>query len=391
MSQPEGQPNQDDAQKEKKSGPSQEDSVGQTADTKEDESKKNPEEQKPKKPPIYKRRRFFVGAAIVFVILVIGAIIFWLILRKYVYTDDAYIDGNVVQISPQVAAQVLVLHIDDNVFVRTGDLLIELDPTDYLVALQQAEAQVRQARGQLEQARAQINSSKANVPEAEARERAAEASFANDSINLKRYQLVDERARSRQQLDNSGTTQTNSQAQVDEARAGVVLAKANVVTAEAAEKAAEGALATAEAVEKRAEVNLGYCTIYAPCDGRVTQRTVQAGNYVTAGQALFLLVEPNVWVTANFKETQLTHMKPGQPVTIRVDAFPGKKFQGHVNLIQAGSGSRFAVLPAENATGNYVKIVQRVPVKILFDHGPNTNNAPMLSPGLSVEPWVQIR
>lgn len=321
----------------------------------------------------------------------IGAIIFWLILRKYVYTDDAYIDGNVVQISPQVAAQVLVLHIDDNVFVRTGDLLIELDPTDYLVALQQAKAQVRQARGQLEQARAQINSSKANVPEAEARERAAEASFANDSINLKRYQLVDERARSRQQLDNSGTTQTNSQAQVDEARAGVVLAKANVVTAEAAEKAADGALATAEAVEKRAEVNLGYCTIYAPCDGRVTQRTVQAGNYVTAGQALFLLVEPNVWVTANFKETQLTHMKPGQPVTIRVDAFPGKKFQGHVNLIQAGSGSRFAVLPAENATGNYVKIVQRVPVKILFDHGPNTNNAPMLSPGLSVEPWVQIR
>jgi membrane fusion protein (multidrug efflux system) len=118
---------------------------------------------------------------------------------------------------------------------------------------------------------------------------------------------------------------------------------------------------------------------------------VEVGNYVAPGQALFMLVDPNVWVTANFKETQLAHMRPGQPVTIKVDAFPGIKWHGHVDSIQAGSGSRFSVLPAENATGNFVKVVQRVPVKILFDHNANTNDAPMLSPGLSVIPRVKVR
>jgi membrane fusion protein (multidrug efflux system) len=142
---------------------------------------------------------------------------------------------------------------------------------------------------------------------------------------------------------------------------------------------------------KRAEVNLSYCDITAPNDGRITERTVEAGNYAAVGQVLCELVDPNVWVTANFKETQLTHMRPGQPVDIQVDAFPGQKFHGHVDSIQAGSGSRFSVLPAENATGNFVKIVQRVPVKILFEHDANTNNASMLSPGLSVIPKVKIR
>jgi membrane fusion protein (multidrug efflux system) len=143
-----------------------------------------------------------------------------------------------------------------------------------------------------------------------------------------------------------------------------------------------------QANEKNAEVNLFYCRIYSPVEGRVTARTVDVGNYVSPGQALFMLVDPHVWVTANFKETQLTLLRPGQPVTIHVDAFPGHTWHGHVDSIQAGSGSRFSVLPAENATGNFV---QRVPVKILFDSGPNTNDAPMLSPGLSVEPRVKVR
>ena len=126
-------------------------------------------------------------------------------------------------------------------------------------------------------------------------------------------------------------------------------------------------------------------------DGRVTQRTVEVGNYVVVGQAMFMLTDPNVWVTANFKETQLTDMRPGQPVTIKVDAFPGIKFRGHVDSIQAGSGSRFSILPAENATGNFVKVVQRVPVKIYFDEAVNTNDAVLFSPGLSVVPRVKVR
>ena len=283
------------------------------------------------------------------------------------------------------------MHIDDNELVHKGDLLIELDPIDYEVALEQARAQVVSAQGQLAQAQAQIATAKASVLQANAEVEAAQVQFDNATRDLKRYQDVDERARSRQQLDNADTTQKNAWAQLEQAKARKISADANVVSAEASVKAADGQLQTSQANEKRAEVNLSYCKIFAPIDGRVTQRSVEVGNYVAPGGALFMLVDPNVWVTANFKETQLTHMRPGQAVTIKVDAFPGIKWHGHVDSIQAGSGSRFSVLPAENATGNYVKVVQRVPVKIVFDHDANTNNAPMLSPGLSVIPRVTVR
>jgi membrane fusion protein (multidrug efflux system) len=361
--------------------------------TKPDNKKESSDEkdQKPKKPPVYKKPVFIITAAIVLVVLIVVAIVVWLIVRQYVSTDDAYIDGNITQISPQISAQTVALHIDDNQFVHKGDLLIELDPTDYQVALDQTAAQVVAAQGQLAQAEAQIDTAKASVTEAIAAVDAAQVQFDNFSRDLKRYQEVDERARSKQQLDNAATTQKNGQAQLAQAKARKVSADAEVISAEASVKAANGQLKTALASQKRAEVNLSYCKIFAPVDGRVTQRTVDVGNYVVPGQALFMLVDPNVWVTANFKETQLTLMRPGQPVTLSVDAFPQLKFNGHVESIQAGSGSRFGVLPAENATGNYVKIVQRVPVKIVFEHDANTNNAPMLSPGLSVEPRVKVR
>lgn len=147
---------------------------------------------------------------------------------------------------------------------------------------------------------------------------------------------------------------------------------------------------TAEAAVHRAQLNLSYCRILSPCDGRVTQRTVQAGNYAQVGQVMFMLVEPDVWVTANFKETQLKRMRANQPVMIEVDAYPGRKFRAHVDSIQDGSGSRFSVLPAENATGNFVKVVQRVPVKIVFDDA-RQQGAWGLAPGLSVIPRVRIR
>jgi membrane fusion protein (multidrug efflux system) len=220
---------------------------------------------------------------------------------------------------------------------------------------------------------------------------AAQVQLDNATRDVKRYQEVDERARSRQQLDNAETTQKNAQAQLKQAQAKKVSADANVTSVDASIAAAEGELQTAKANEKRAEVNLSYCKIVAPTDGRVTQKSVEVGNFVAVGQAMLILADPQVWVTANFKETQLTHMRIGQPVTIKVDAFPGVKWQAHVDSIQAGSGSRFSILPAENATGNFVKVVQRVPVKILFDQAVNTNNAVLLSAGMSVIPRVKIR
>ncbi len=354
-------------------------------------NKNSHEEEKPKKPPLYKRRGFLIGFPIVLLLVIATCVVLWLILRQYVSTDDAYIDGHVSQISPQVSARVIALHIDDNQFVHTGEVLAELDPTDYLVALEQAKAQVAAAQGRLEQAKAQVGSAKASVVQADAEVEAAQITYDNAIRDAKRYQEVDARARSQQQLDNATTSEKNAHAQLDRAKASRVSANASVTTAEAMVKAAEGELQTSAASVHRAEVNLGYCKIVSPVSGRVTERTVEVGNFVTIGQALFMLVDPNVWVTANFKETQLTHLRQGQDVTIKVDAFPKLKLHGRVDSIQAGSGSRFSVLPAENATGNYVKVVQRIPVKIIFEHDANTNNAPMLSPGQSVIPRVKVR
>ncbi len=360
---------------------------------KEDDQNKSDDDKKDKneKPPFYRRPRVIVIASIIIAVVVIVIVILWLILRQYVSTDDAYIDGNVTQISPRVAAQVTALHIDDNELVHPGDLMIELDPTDYLLALDEAKAQVASSQAKLTQARAQIQTATASVAQARAGVDAAQVQFDNATRDFTRYHSVDQRARSRQQLDNAQTAQKNAQAQLEKARASMTSANAAVASAQAAVKAAQGELQVSQASEHRAEVNLSYCKIYAPVEGRVTERTVAVGNDVSPGQALFLLVDPNVWVTANFKETQLTHMKPGQPVTITVDAFPSMKIHARVDSIQAGTGSRFSVLPAENATGNFVKIVQRVPVKIVFDSAANTNDAPMLSPGLSVEAQVKVQ
>ena len=345
---------------------------------------------KSEKPPAHKKPLIIAIVSAVVLVIIIAGIAWWLHARHYVSTDDAYIDGHITRISPQIPALVLKLHITDNQFVQKGDLLIELDPTDYQVALEQAKAQAFAAQGRLAQSQAQIEAAKAAVNQANAEIQASQASLENANSDLKRLQQIDERARSRQQLDNAIAAQKNSQAQLDEAKAKKVSADVNITTSEAAVKAAEGEFRMAQANVKRAEVNLSYCQIRAPCPGRVTQRTVEAGAYVQTGQAMFALVDPEVWVTANFKETQLKNMRPGQPVTIKVDAFSGTKFQGHIDSIQAGSGSRFSVLPAENATGNFVKVVQRVPVKILFNHDVNTDTARLLSPGLSVIPKVKV-
>ncbi len=377
------------SEKEDKQGSKEKSAEGDKS--KEDKDKKEQGKEEEQKQPVYKKPVFITVASIVVILLLIGGIILWLILRQYVSTDDAYIDGHVTQVSPRASAQVLFLHVRDNQLVHQGDLLVDLDPTDYQVALDQAVAQVASAQGRLTQAKAQIETAKADVAQAVAAVDAAQVQLDNATRDLKRYEEVDERARSREQLDNAQTTQKNAQAQLEQAKAKKASADANVQSSQASVAAAEGELQTSRASQKRAEVNLSYCKIFAPTDGRVTQRTVEVGNYVAVGQALFMLADPHVWVTANYKETQLEHMRIGQSVTIKVDAYPGAKWHGHVDSLQAGSGSRFSILPAENATGNYVKVVQRIPVKILFDDPINTNDDVLLSAGMSVIPRVKIR
>jgi membrane fusion protein, multidrug efflux system len=212
----------------------------------------------------------------------------------------------------------------------------------------------------------------------------AEAEQANAEATLRRFQSVDPRAVTQQQRDDSDAQARSARARVEANRQAVAAARAQVASAEAQVSAAEAAMREAEAAVKDAELQLSYTRILAPVTGRVTNRSVEVGNYVNPGQTLLALVEPDMWVTANFKETQLSGIRPGQAVEIRVDAYPEPRLNGVVDSIQSGTGARFSALPAENATGNYVKITQRVPVKILIKDD-RARDMP-LAPGLSVVP-----
>jgi len=340
-------------------------------------------------PPFYRRPVAIVGLVIV-VLLGVGGIFYWFDARNFQDTDDAFIDGHVVAITPQVSALVSAIHIDDNQVVHKGDLLVELDPTDFQVALQQAQGAQASAEGKLEQAKASVPAAQSAVVEAQAELDAQQVNFENADRDLKRYLQLDERAKSQQAQDNALAAQKTAIAQVEQAKAKLQSTQSQVLSAQANVTAAEGDLKKAIADTRRAEVNLGYCKIYAPIDGRVTTKNVDPGMYVTPANPLFALVPSDVWVTANFKETQLGDMQPGQPVTIAVDAYPDKEFHGTVQSVQMGTGSRFSVIPAENATGNFVKVVQRVPVKITFDTDPNSDPNHLLAPGMSVEPRVRI-
>jgi membrane fusion protein (multidrug efflux system) len=340
--------------------------------------------------PFYRNRAFRIFFIIVFVLAIFGGI-YWLHARHFEDTDDAYIDGHVIPISPQISALVAAVHVNDNEFVHKGDLLIELDSTDYRAALAQAQGSEAAAKGKLEQARTGVAGAQSAVAQAKAGLDSAQVNFDISDQDLKRYQSLDERAKSQQQLDTATATQKTAAAQIEQAKARLTAAETQVLSANANIIAAEGDYQKAQADTSRAQINLGYCRIVAPADGRVTSKNVDAGIYVSTTSQLFSIIPADVWVVANFKETQLDHMQPGQPVKIKVDAYPDRDFHGTIQSIQAGTGSRFSVIPSENATGNFVKVVQRVPVKITFDGDVNSDEKHLLSPGMSVEPIVQVR
>jgi membrane fusion protein (multidrug efflux system) len=304
-----------------------------------------------------------VGIAVLILVLIVGGLLWWLNARKYETTDDAFIDAHIVQVSPQIAGQVIRIYVNDNQLVREGEPLIDIDLRDATARLNQVVAQLAQAQTQIAQARST--------------EAGAAAQAANAARDLARYNYL-----------KRTTPAAVAQQQIDQAQANAKNAAAQRDAAQAQIKGAEAQIKVLKAQEAQARLNLGYTRIVAPVAGHIAQRSVALGNYVTPGQQLMAIVPLQVWVTANYKETQLARMRVGQPVTIDVDACPDAEVHGHIDSIQRGAGQAFGILPPENATGNFVKVVQRVPVKIVLDKLPR--DCP-LGPGMSVGPSVKVR
>jgi membrane fusion protein, multidrug efflux system len=336
-----------------------------------------------------------IGFAVLAAMAVVG-LWYWLTHRNIETTDDAYTDGRSVIIAPRVAGNVVSLDVVDNQFVKAGRPLIHIDPRQYRIDRELAEGQLETAKNQNEGLRFAAEVGQKNFP---AQLEQAQAQLANAKAVLARAQADYERQRS---LSKQATTQQDVDAALaafKQAQAQVNLANAQVVQSspvpqrigetEAQVGQSKGQIEQAQARLDQADLNLAWTVIEAPQDGWVTKRGVEMGNYVSPGQQLFVLVSPEVWVTANFKETQLSRMRPGQSVKIKVDAYPFLDLRGHVDSIQLGSGSKFAAFPVENATGNFVKVVQRVPVKIIIDSGLDPRLP--LPLGLSVVPEVSLQ
>ena len=327
--------------------------------------------------------------------LAIVGFFFWFARRNEVTTDDAYTDGNVVTMVPKVSGYVVELYINDNMHVRKGDLLVRIDPRDYLTAQAQAQASLALARAQLQSAQEALRIARVQYPaqlvSARAQQQAAAASLEQAQRQYARQHEVDQRATTQESIDASTSQQLNSAATLKSAKAQVEMASLvpeQIRQAASTVAEREAQVKQAEAQLAQANLNLSYTEMRAPSDGFVTQRSVQLGDYVTAGATMFLIVTPEVWMTANFKESQIGRMRPGDRVDIEIDAYSGYKLSGYVQSIQYGSGSRFSAFPAENATGNFVKIVQRIPVKIVIDRGLDPDRP--LPLGLSVSPVVHF-
>lgn len=341
-----------------------------------------------KKRPEYKKKRVFVPSVTAAILLIIG-IAAAIHATYFQSTDDAFVEGRLISVAPRVSGPVINLLVDDNDEVEAGQLLVEIDPADYEVKLHQAEAKLAEAKARLNVTERQVEEGGSNVQQSYEDINSTKSKLDFAAKDYKRYtDMYKEGIVSKQDFDNSTTQYT--------------VAKANHKAAEEKSKAMQSALASnkakAQAVEaeiqkleaevEQAQLNLSYTKIYAPQSGMVSARSVEKGNYLQIGQPLMQIVPARVWIVANFKENQLTNMKKGQPVSIKIDTYPHKRFKGHVDSIQRATGAKSSLFPPENAVGSYVKIVQRVPVKIVFDEDIKDYN---IVPGMSVVPRVKIK
>ncbi|HEV2231836.1 MAG TPA: HlyD family secretion protein [Terriglobia bacterium] len=396
--------------------------------------------------------KWFLVIAVIVVLAIVAGL--WHYYSARESTDDAEIDGHIIPISPKVGGTVLAVNVKDNQYVEAGTLLVQIDPADYRIALERAQAdwadaqamaraagasvpiestttgsQLSTAQANVQNAAAgvavagkEIEVSKAKLNSAQARLREALANETKAAKDLDRMkQLVAKDEISEQQYDAAIAAEASTHAAVESSRAAVTeaeqgvqvaesrLTQARSMTAEAQASArsaqtapqqvavikdraaaAEARAQQAKAAVDQAQLNLQYATMTAPVSGVVSKKSVEAGQVIQAGEPILAIVPlQDIWVTANFKETQLRHMRVGQPATISVDAFGGRKFKGHVDSIAAATGAKFSLLPPENASGNYVKVVQRVPVKIVFEKGEDPQH--LLRPGMSVNPTVYVK
>jgi membrane fusion protein (multidrug efflux system) len=351
-------------------------------------------QEKEKKTPHKKRRgpRNWVLIAVV-VLLVVGYFGFgyWQYASTHESADDAYTTNHIHQISPRINGTVERVLVDDNVRVKAGQVLVQLDPRDYEVSLRQAQANLSSAEAAVTQGEAQLQVAKANVGQAQGSEASAQASADNANADQKRNaELLKSHVISPQEMDHANEAARSNNASLQTAKKQVAGAEAQVSLADAQVKAAQAQVRQAQEAIQQAELNLSYTKIVSPADGQVAQRTVESGNRVQPGQALLAISEPEVWVVANLKETQMEKVRVGQPVSIRIDSYPHQKFSGWVDSVQPGTGATYSLLPPDNATGNFIKIVQRVPVKIVFDPGSLGEAAGRIVPGLSCEPSVAV-
>ena len=418
-------------------------------------------------PPVRRKRAVQLAGFGLAAIAVAAATLYYLHSRGYESTDNAFIEGSVMEVSPRVAGQVLRVHVEDNQHVNKGDLIAEIDASDYQASAAEAHArlgdtsaradgaqsnllltstvagaqlvqagaaaaavqeQVQILNARATQDAAAIRAAEAALGQAEAQLSAAQAEATRASDDAVRYRALHAKDEvSSQQLDRAESQARSATATQEAARQNAEGAKARLAQAGAALTSTQAALRQAEnqvvqaqgrvseaksapqqvqvrhadvaalraqveqqrAAVQEAELALSYTKIYAPDSGYITRKSVEPGNFVQPGQPLAALVSDRLWVVANFKETQLAHMRPGQPVTLEMDAYPQLRLRGHVESLQSGTGARFSLLPAENATGNYVKVVQRVPVKIVLDEAPPAGYR--IGPGMSVEPEVKVQ
>lgn len=330
------------------------------------------------------------------VLAVVGGSLYWFMTRNEETTDDAYTEGNAVSIAAHVSGYIVERDVDDNSFVKAGDLMLRIDPRDFVASRDQAKANLELAEAELASAEVDLVTARvrapANLQQAEAQLDQAEATRVQAERNFHRVTTVDPLATTATNIDQAQQALRSYDASVSSAKAQVSIAslvKETIQTAEDTVSERKAQVAQVQASLEQAELNLSYTQIRAPQDGLVTRRNVDVGTYAQAGQQVFYLVPNDIWVVANFKETQLARMRIGQQVDISVDAYPQLALSGHIQSIQGGSGARFTTFPAENATGNFVKIVRRVPVKILIDQG--LDRSRFLPLGLSVAPTVYLK
>ena len=349
-----------------------------------------------KKPSIFRRPMVLIAIVLVLAVLIVGGVLYYLDARQFESTDDAFVDAHIVRLAPEVGGTLVEVADVDNRHVEAGRVLAVIKPNGPQAQLAEAQAGVEQANAQLEQARAQVDAAIATSQQTAAQAVAPLAAAQKAAQDLARYEALarlDRSAVASTQLDQARSAARQTAAQAAAAQRQVDTANAQVAVARRQASAAGAVINARRAQVDQAKVTLGDLRLTAPVSGQVVNRQVNIGSYVGPGTQLMAIVPDAMWVTANFKETQLQAMRIGQPVEIKVDAYPDVKFKGRVDSIQRGAGQAFALLPPQNATGNYVKVVQRVPVRITFIRDrdtPDPRNYP-IGPGMSVVPTVKVR